>query len=569
MSKNHPHQAANQTAVVDPKTEAEEALHKAFLLHQQGQLAQAQSLYEQVLLAEPNHFDALHLAGIAASQCGQLQVAIDLISKAISVNPNNATAYANLGLALQNLHRYEEALANYDLSLLIDPENAFVFYNLGNILYTLERYAEAVISYERALQIDPDYVAALNNYGVVLHQIRRFDEALASYQQALHIASDNTGALYNRANTLNALSRPEEALASFDQVLLLLPDNAEVLNNRGNTLRALNRLEEAQASLNRAISVAPDYADAHWNLSLCKLLAGDLDAAWQEYEWRWRSELQNDKRQFIQPLWLGEESLHNKTILLHAEQGFGDTLQFCRYVALVQTLGANVLLEVQPELKRLLKGGLGEIATVYAKGEAMPEFDFQCPLMSLPLAFRTNLTSIPAKNAYLFSNKQRVAIWQKKLGTRTRPRVGVVWSGRVEHKNDSNRSIPLNEFAQLVNGKADFFALQKEIQPADKLLLKEHDGLIRHHFKIEDFADTAALIEFMDIVITVDTAVAHLAAAMGKTVWILLPFSPDWRWLLEREDSPWYASVRLFRQPAIGDWRDVIERVDIALQSFF
>jgi tetratricopeptide (TPR) repeat protein len=578
MNKRYQNYAIN-TQVAPPKAVLEATLQNAYTLHQQGQLAQAEILYNQILQLEPTHFDALHLYGVLASQCVKPQLAVDLISKAIQTNPNNAAAYANLGMALQNLNRNEEALANYDLSLLIDPANAQVFFSLGNVLRSLGRNEEAVVCYRRALEINPDYVAALNNQGVVLHYLKRYEESLKSYEQALFIAPDNAEAFYNRGNVLRALNRHEQAVASYDSVLQLRPDHPEVLNNRGNALRALNRLNDALASYQRALQIAPDYADAHWNASLCRLLAGDFDSGWQEYEWRWQSELRNDKRDFAQPLWLGEKSLHNKTILLHAEQGYGDTLQFCRYVSEIRSLGAKIIFEVQPALKRLLSC-LSDTATIFARGEALPEFDFHCSLLSLPLAIATNLNTIPADNPYISSDPQLVAGWEKNLGAKTKPRVGLVWSGSAEHENDSNRSIPLPELIKLLGAQAGFYALHKEVRDADRIILQDHadrqkrtdlacSEIVLVDDKLQDFADTAALIALMDIVITVDISVAHLAAAMGKPVWILLPFSPDWRWLLEREDSPWYPTARLFRQAAIGDWAGVVERVKLELQSHF
>jgi len=575
-------------------------LQQAFALHQQGQLVQAAVLYQEILQKQPNHFDALHLLGIAASQSKQPQIAVDLIGKAIQINPNAAAAHSNIGLALQDLSRNDEALASYERALAIEPDNAAVLYNHGNVLRDLKRYAEALASYERvlviepcnadalyncgnalhylgrneealasydsALAIKPDHVEALNNRGVVLQALKRNEEALASYERALMIAPGHAGALYNCGNVLRELSRHEEALASYARVLLIRPDNAEVLNNRGNTLRALNRLEEALASYDRALFIEPGYADARWNESLCRLLIGDFDLGWRNYEWRWKtSELRNFHRNFTQPLWLGKESLSDKTILLHAEQGLGDTLQFCRYVRQVNALGAKVVLEVQPPLKSLLSG-LSGIASIIGKGEALPAFDYHCPLLSLPLAFDTDSASIPSTHRYVTSDAKRVAIWQEKLGVKTKPRVGLVWSGSATHKNDRNRSIPFVDFVELVSRKASFYALQKEVRDAD-MLLAGRTGVTFVGDELDDFADTAALIELMDIVITVDTSVAHLAAAMGKAVWILLSFNPDWRWLLDREDSPWYPTARLFRQSAIGDWGSVIERVKVELQS--
>lgn len=581
------------------------ALQHAVELHQQGKLPQAQAFYNKVLQIQPYHFEALHLLGIAASQSGQTLKAVDLIARAIKINPDHAPAHINHGLALQALNRHQAALLSFERALQIDPENSGalthgchslhvlnrdeealscyqrilqktpnnteVLYNLGNMLHTLSRDEEALASYEQLLRYQPDNISVLNNRGVVLQALHRNEEALTSYDQALLIARDDVLALYNRGNVLRALNRHEEALLCYERVLLVKPDNAEVHNNRGNALRALNRLDKAIASYSRALRSAPHYADAHWNESLCRLLAGDFALGWQKYEWRWQSELKANQRHFKQAQWAGHESLQHKTILIHAEQGLGDTLQFCRYARLVAARGAKVILEVQPELKTLLTG-LAGVTKIIAKGEVLPEFDFHCPLLSLPLAFATTLQSIPTECAYISSDPQRVAQWQSQLDSKkAKLNIGLMWRGSSKHKNDHNRSIPLPQLFRLLDDftpdEARFFALQKELSDADQELLSARKDHIFSGNAIQDFTDTAALIQLMDLVITVDTSVAHLAAAMGKPVWILLPFSPDWRWLLQRENSPWYPSVRLFRQSAIGDWQQVILQVNHALAA--
>jgi hypothetical protein len=388
----------------------------------------------------------------------------------------------------------------------------------------------------------------------------RFEDAVASYERALAIRPDFAQALYSRGNALMALNRHDEAIASFERALAARPGYAEALNNRGAALQALNRHQEAIASYEQLLAIKPDDAGVHFNASLARLTLGDLLAGWKEYEWRWKSKhFTSRQRDFTQPLWLGRESLAGKTILLHAEQGFGDTLQFVRYAPAVARQGARVLLEVPGALRRLFEGFQG-VERVIAKGESLPKFDCHCPLMSLPLAFGTTLQNIPCEVPYLSAPARRVEQWRQQLGTGTKPRVGIVWSGRLTHKNDHNRSIPLSALLPLAGAGVELVSLQKEVRGDDLATLAQF-GEIRHFGEeLQDFADTAALISLLDIVVSVDTAPAHLAGALGKPVWILLPYRPDWRWLLDREDSPWYPTARLFRQPAIGDWESVIER---------
>jgi hypothetical protein len=292
---------------------------------------------------------------------------------------------------------------------------------------------------------------------------------------------------------------------------------------------------------------------------------GDFDRGWKEYEWRWKSvQLANSQRNFAQPLWLGKESLTGKTILLHSEQGLGDTLQFCRYIKLVSELGARVILEVYKPLSALLTR-LDGVAQLVETGGPLPAVEFHCPLLSLPLAFKTGLNTIPARVSYIASNPGKVTEWRARLGKRTKPRIGLVWSGRTEHINDRNRSIPLSDLLKSLPNAYQYISLQKEIGQKDKETLGSRADILHFGEQLADFTDTAALCELMDVVISVDTSVAHLAGAMGKAVWILLPFCPDWRWLLDRADSPWYPTATLFRQDVMGDWGGVLRKVQAEL----
>jgi hypothetical protein len=300
---------------------------------------------------------------------------------------------------------------------------------------------------------------------------------------------------------------------------------------------------------------------------LALLLNDDFARGWEEYEWRWEDEhLKRQKPQFKQPLWLGQESLKGKTILLHAEQGLGDTIQFSRYAKLVSHRGAKVVLQVQKGLKSLMQSVAG-VNWVVEQGEALPAFDYHTPLMSLPLAFKTSLETIPAESVYLECEAVRVEKWKDRLGDKSKPRVGLVWSGNKDHKNDHNRSIALAMLSRILAEEVEFISLQKEVRERDKSALEQ---VAVKHFgeELKDFMDTAGLVANMDLVISVDTSVAHLAGALGKPLWVLLPFSPDWRWLLEREDSPWYPSAKLYRQPKIGDWESVIVKVAAELKAW-
>jgi len=570
-------------------------LRQAVALHQQGQLGPAEVLYREILQTNPRHFDALHGLGVIALQTGHHQIACDLISQAIAINPKQAAAYSNLGNVWLNLNRPEDALACYDRALRLKPDYAEAHNNRGIALQSLNRLEEALTSYGKAVRLQADYAEAHNNRGIVLQRLGRPEEALASHERALRAKPDYADAHYNCGTALQRLQRPEEALACFARAVQFKPDYAEALNNSGVALHELQRSEEALAcyaqalrikpdyaeahnnsgvawlALNRpeqalaeyaqALSIKPDYADAHFNAGLALLLTGDFGRGWEECEWRWQSTaFPSPRRDFPQPLWLGKEPLVGKTILLHAEQGLGDTIQFCRYARRVADAGATVLLEAAASLRPLL-ASLAGVSRLLVPGEPLPAFDYHCPLLSLPLAFGTELATIPADIPYLHNDPAHVQAWRARLGDGALPRVGLVWSGNTGHKNDRNRSIPLAEFGKLACGQAHFISLQKEVREADRAVLEQRPDIAHYGDELADFAETAALVANLDLVISVDTAVAHLAAALGKPVWLLLPANPDWRWLLGRDDSPWYPSMRLFRQPKLGGWESVIQMI--------
>ncbi|HEV7815167.1 MAG TPA: tetratricopeptide repeat-containing glycosyltransferase family protein [Janthinobacterium sp.] len=511
---------------------AADTLQRAIALHQQGDIRQAGALYLEVLAAEPDNFDALHLLGVYAQQTGDNQAACDLIARALSIDPGSAIAHTNLGIVLERMKRYDDALA----------------------------------AHQKALDLAPDTQAALNNYGATLLKLRRPAEAAAYFERALHLDPAYAEAMGNLGNSYIDMRRYEEALLCLDQALALNPVFIAAHFNRGNALHHLNRIDEALTAYRRTLELDPGHVDAHFNQGLCLLLNGDFERGWPEYEWRWRKEAYQTRQDLGRPPWLGQEPLAGKTILVHSEQGFGDSIQFCRYAILLAQQGARVILRVQPALTSLL-AGLPGVHSVIADDAPLPGFDCHCPLMSLPLAFQTTLASVPAWPAYL-SPVQDDGVWAARLGASGKPRIGLVWAGSPGHDNDAFRSIPLLRLLELVSDRARFVSLQKELRAVDRILLQK-TGRIAHFADAQrNFSDTAALVAQMDLVVTVDTSVAHLAAAMGKPTWILLPFAPDWRWMLERGDSPWYPMARLFRQPRSGDWDSVIAAVGREMAAF-
>ena len=368
---------------------------------------------------------------------------------------------------------------------------------------------------------------------------------------------------------LVANSKAQQALGLYDQALAVDSTIASTYLNKGCALGALGRLDEALQCYVQARTLKPDYVQAHSNESLCRLQMGDFENGWRAHEWRLKLPKHlKDDRNFNKPRWDGTQDLHGKTIFLYAEQGLGDAIQFCRYVELVAQRGARVMLGVHAQMVPALDG-LAGLAHCIQPNEAIPPFDYHCPLMSLPLVFGTTLHTIPSRNPYLFANPQRVTHWQASLGPKRAPRIGLVWSGSTLHANDRNRSMALENLAPLLSLPMSFYALQKNIHDTDLAQMQTHSNLLDLRSRLNNLADTAAAIELMDVVIAVDTSVVHLAAALGKPVWLLLPFVADWRWLQTRRDSPWYPTARLFRQSAVGDWGRVIETVKRELMVLF
>lgn len=540
---------------------------KGFALHREGKFTQAQELYQQVLVLQPGNFDAQHLLGVIAHQTGNSSRAVELIGKAIEINPRDAVAHNNHAAALENLKRYEAAVKSYDQAIALKADYAEAYTNRGNALRALKRYELALESHNSAIRYRPDFAGAYYNRGIVLGDLGRLEAAIESYDKAIALKADYAEAYNNRGTALRNLMQPHAALDSYDKAIAFRANYAEAYSNRGNALKDLNRHRAALDSYEKAIALRPNDAGAHLSHSLCLLQAGDLQSGWRKYEWRWgEKDLKETRRSFAQPLWLGKEPLRGKTILLHSEQGLGDTIQFCRYVKLVNDLGARVVLEVQPPLVSLLTS-LEGVTELVARGSALPAFDYHCPLLSLPLAFRTNLDNIPTTSSYLAVSPAKVTQWTTRLGEKTKSRVGLVWSGSTGHKNDRNRSIPLGELLNHLPNDFQYISIQKELRDADKETLEQRPEILHFGQELQDFADTAALCGLVDIVVSVDTSVAHLAGALGKTVWILLPFNPDWRWLLDRTDSPWYASAKLYRQGEIGDWNGVFTELRADLSA--
>lgn len=554
-------------AIALKKDYAEAHCNRGTVLKQLGHLEAAVDSYNEAIRLQTNYPDAFYNRGNALRALKQPAAAIDSYKRAIALRPDFVNAYNNCGNAFRELEEFQSALDYFDKAIALKRNFAAAYINRGNTLRAMDLNQLAVVSYEQALQLSTTNVEAYFNRGNALCDLKEHKKALASFDQAILLHPTHSGAYCNRGATLINLLRHSEALESLDKAIVLDPHDANAYNNRGNALGNLMRHREAIESYEKAISLKPDYASAHLNQALYSLLIGDFASGWPQHEWRWKEELAKKfARHFSEPLWLGKESLNGRTILLHAEQGLGDTLQFCRYAHHVSELGAKVILEVPDALRAALKE-LHGVSHLVSKGSLLPVFDIHCPLLSLPLAFKTELATIPNSGKYLSADPRKVEVWINRLGPKNKPRVGLVWSGSTTHRNDENRSLPLTELIPHLPGGMDYVCLQKEIRQTDLDALIGYSNIRVVNETIEDFSDTAALCELVDVVISVDTSVAHLAGALGRPVWIALPFSPDWRWMLEREDSPWYSSAKLYRQQKPGDWESTVSRIGIDLRN--
>jgi Flp pilus assembly protein TadD len=463
--------------------------------------------------------------------------------------------------------RRREALAEFRAALDRWPALGEAELNAGVVLEQEGELEDARASYARAVEKLPENADAAFALGNACFKLRRLDEAVQAYRAALTARPEFAQAWLNLGNTLRLANALAEAVECYQRVAALRPESPDAHINLANAYRAQNRMAAARRASERALTLAPLSPEAHLNYAMALLVAGDLRAAWPHAEYRHAFQLAGAGRVMTVPKWTGasDQPLRDCRILLHAEQGLGDTLHFLRYAPLVAALGAVVHVEVQAPLRELVAASLPEAASVIATGAALPEIDRHCPLPSLPLAFGTELATIPNQVPYIRVPEERSGRARKILGKTggAGRRIGLAWAGNPTHPNDYNRSIALAEFREVAAplAGAHFFSLKLEMTPADAALLARQPEIVNLAEELRDLADTAAVIAQLDLVIAVDTAVAHLAGAMGKPVWVLLPFSPDWRWLLEREDSPWYPTARLFRQPKTGDWRSVIERV--------
>jgi tetratricopeptide (TPR) repeat protein len=543
-----------------------QALREAVALHRQGRLHEAEKIYARVLKAVPGHFDALNLLGAIKARQGHFGEAQRLFGAAVKADPRAPQGWSNLGQAHYALNRLPETLECFDKARALAPDDADILYQHANVLLSLDRPRDALAEFQAVLARAPHHVEAHINSGLAHAALGMIEASLADFDAALLLLPSHPIAHFNRGVALLQLGRYAEAIAANDRALAAAPDHLGAWLNRGRAASQLRRFDEAIASYDEVLARRKDDANAHFNRSLALLTLGRYRSGFEAYEWRWRRTGMPRPKSRGRPLWLGEYPLRRKIVLLHAEQGLGDTIQFARYVPLVAAGGATVVLEVQPELKSLMSS-LDGAAKVLARGEALPSFDVHCPLGSLPLATKTERETVPAAIPYLSADPARIAQWSARIEALKRPRIAIAWSGNPTHDNDRNRSIAFERLAPLLALPGSFVSVQRDVRDAEAMQLAGEKRVTHVGGALADFSDTAAVLALCDLVISADTAPAHLAGALGRQLWVLVPFAPDWRWTLDGDTTPWYPTARLFRQTTLGDWDAVIARVAEALES--
>ena len=605
-------------------------LREGLAEHQAGRLDCAKEIYQEILRHDPSNFGALHMSGLIDYDQGRPVLAIKRITQAIALYSGNAVSHRNLGMIYQSVNRHNDALECYHRALVLKPEyvdaklgiaisqkqlrqplivsaeaksaaqkafslanrhrvfkrhdqaldcyeeglcndplDADAYCDRGVVLFSLGRYEQSIQSMNRAIEINPELGLAYSNRALAQMRLKQFESALASLQCSVRIDPRLADTHLQLGNVWMKLDQPGRAIEAYSQAISLRPGFTKAHLHRGIAQMDLLLVDDAIASYKAAIASDSELMTAHYGLAMATLLQGDLDRGWPLYESRWKLPAISGTIPtgiFQYPQWDGTSDIAGKTILIHSEQGYGDTLQFCRYIPLVAQRCANIVFKVPQPLVELLQFQF-PFSLVVGNDSQIPHFDVQCPLLSLPLAFGTTLLSIPSGTCYFHSDVKRRQVWLEKLKDTEKIRVGIAWSGSQSHKNDEKRSLRLENLLPYLPKEHQYVSLQYDIRPIDLNTLQENPEIVDFRSEIKDFADMAALCDLMDAVICVDTSITHLSGSLGKPTFVLLPFNPDWRWQLNRSDSPWYPSVTLLRQQKPLDWTHPLSQIGERLLS--
>jgi len=579
-----------------------QTLESAVLHHNAGKLETARDLYNELLAERTDDPEVLHMLGLLCAQLGQVIQGIDFVSKALEINPrqylfhlhhakllsaggqweaavsaadvalvlapDRPAAYLEKAHALRAGGLHTQALAVLEVALSMESDVSQVLACMGDCLHALDQTDDALAHYDAALQRQPKCLEAHAGKGLALLAVKRWTDAIHCFDQLVALAPNQSAHFFHRAVASQALHQWDAAIADYGQAIALQADFIQAYCNRGNVYQELGQYALALKDYEGALQIQPGCAQALYNKSLLLLLLGDFAAAWPLYEWRWRKdEMRAQWINCAQQQWTGAQSLAGRTVLLHCEQGLGDSIQFVRFAPMVRSLAAKVFIRA-PRTLMVLFESLGADIYCLSMEAPLPDFDYHCPLMSLPHAFRTQLSTIPASPRYLAAAPERLRKWQERIGVKGYNRVGIVCSGSSSHPDDLQRSIPLEMLLQALPPHFEYYILQNELRPEDQAYMERHGRVQFYGEQLRDFADTAAVCACMDAVVSVDTSVAHLSGALGIPTNVLLPQVPDWRWLLGRSNSPWYPSMTLYRQGGNRRWAPVLTQLAADLQSW-
>jgi tetratricopeptide (TPR) repeat protein len=540
------------------------------LYHRRKIYSEAIGCYQKALQLKPDFVEAHYNLGNTYLDLGEFEKAIPHYRRTLVLNPSSGDAHFNLGIALLELGKVNDAIAAYQKALALKPDRVDAHYNMGMAFQVQSKLKEAIACYQKAVFFKPDFPQAYNNMGNAFQDQGNTKDAITCFQKALRLKPDYAESHYNLAKSYHDQNRSADAILCYQKALRIAPEFYKASNNLAKIYQDMHQVEKAAHFYRKALKLKPDYAEAHFNLATLNLLTGNFKEGWGGYEWRFkcRDWEKTYPHRYDTPRWNGESFVGRK-LYVHSEQGFGDTIQFIRYLPLVKARGGTVIFETMRPLLELLKNfpGIDELVVPSTDGQPAVACDLCIPLLSLPSIFDTTIDTIPAEIPYLFADSFKKTYWQNRISG-SGLRVGLVWAGKPTHGNDHARSFRLEDCALLTDIPGiRFYGLQKGTAARQSTKLAAKMNLTNLGEQFKDFADTAGVIANLDLVISVDTAVAHLAGAMGKAVWVLLPFVPDWRWFFDRTDSPWYPTMRLFRQEKRGDWMAVMRRVTKEVQQ--
>ena len=544
----------------DKQKNDDEVFQESINFHQSGDLKNARKGFEYLISKYPKSPDLFNSLGTLNLQIGEDKKGCDLLEKSLLINPNQPMISYNLGNSYASQRKFSKALELFEITILKSPDYVEAYIKKGELLTDLKIHKKAIDCFKRAHKIIPENLKILNGIGVNLLELGLAKDALEYFKQCIKI-NNTIAVFYNNCGLAEyKLNNFKKSIESFNQGINASPSTGYFYSNRGLSFQALKKLNLAMQDFNKCISLAPEYSESYWNKSLLCLFQGNYKDGWKFFEYRWQSFAKKWSRHYTKKLWLGDESIKDKIIFIYPEQGHGDFIQCYRYIALLKNFRPKkIILEVTKPFYKLISIQDSDIEVLCTDMQS-PKFDLYCPIMSLPLAFKTEVSNIPNTCPYLFPALAKTKIWENKFKKSERLKIGVCWSGNPLHKNDHNRSMSFINLSELIALPFEFHSLQKEVTHTDQNAINKAN-IINHQNSLKDFFETASLVNMMDVVISVDTAIVHIAGALGKKTFLLLTDKSSFLWMDKRNDSPWYPTIKIFRQKTLGDWKSPIEEI--------